>query len=671
MKSVWLRAISLVLTLCAVLPLLAGCHEDPAPTGPEVTTTQPDPSSEPTTEATTEPTQPPTEYVGLSLSAPMESHIVTWKDSLTITGTADPKHPVYVGDLEVMPNADGSFSCQVPLEMGSQEILVEHKLDQAACTVERRNAMQFYTPEGEQSPYHADQTVFIRAAVKDGSQLTVEFNGKQIEMRKTVDQLGSGAMPGFSLYKGAAAMPSPSSQEKNLGPVTYTVTCDGITEVYQTGDLVCLPKAEVKLKDSSVTPEGYLNVGSGYIVEITDQSVETFTTKDYYDHSDPTYNYLPKGTVDYGTEGLVYDPTGEKSYRLLRCGLRIYDKVKNTPNPKQSRVTDCYTGTLPDHNEIGVASMEISGHHTYLTLDCLWKAPFLFDFEPQEYTDPARRKYTLKKFDASYIDITFCYANQVTGVPEIPEDHPLFKSAELIQNKSDMTLRLYLKKEGGLYGWDAYYNEKGQLVFKFLNPVTVTRADNAYGADLTGLTIMLDVGHGGEDIGAAGRDSRGLGWTEKERNLILAHEVRKELESLGATVVMNRTTGEETTTQRERIQFIKEVSPDYCLCIHHNASLEKEQNGFEAYYFTSFSQSATDHILYATREAKIYKTCMVTWFPYYVSRQTICPIALAENGYMSNVADLEQSLNSDTIHKKAVALTQGIVNYYLELSGLD
>lgn len=678
MRSTWLKCISFMLATVTALSVLSGCdREDVGQTAPPTTTAQPttqpvtQSTTQPVTEPPTEPTEPPTEYVGLTMAQPLESSILTWEDTITLSGTCDPAQPVFVAGTEVTPNADGSFTCQIPLEMGKQEILVTHKQEQAVYTVERRYGMQFYTPDGVGDVYHNNQTVYFRVAVKQGSQLTVEFDGKQINMTETVDQLGSGAMPGYVLMIGAAAMPANNSSEVNKGPVTYTVVCDGITEVYRTPDLICQPKAEVKFRDPDATPQGYINVGSGYIVEIVDVSVETFTSKNYNDHSDPTYNYLPKGTVDYGTEGLIYDPTGEKSYRLLRCGVRVYDRIKNTPITVQKRVTDCYTGILPDHNEINVASMEIDGHHTYLTLDCLWKAPFFFDFEPQEYDDVSRRKYTLKEFDATYIDITFCYANQVTGDITIPEDHPLFASAELIQNTSDMTLRLYLKKKGGLYGWDAYYNAQNQLVFKFLNPVTVTKADNAYGADLTGVTIMLDVGHGGTDIGAAGKDARGLGWTEKERNLLLALEVKEELESIGATVIMNRTTGDEVLTQRERIQFLKEIAPDYCLCIHHNSSLNTEQNGFEAYYFTSFSQAATDHIMYATRATGIYQTSKVTWFPYYVSRQTICPIALAENGYMSNVWDLEKSINPQIIHQKAVGLTQGVVNYYLELSGLS
>ena len=277
----------------------------------------------------------------------------------------------------------------------------------------------------------------------------------------------------------------------------------------------------------------------------------------------------------------------------------------------------------------------------------------------------------MEKFDATYIDIRFCYATEVAGELRIPEDNPLFSRAELIKNESDHTLRLYLKKEGGFYGWHAYYNEKDQLVFKFLNPVTVQQADNPYGADLTGVRIMLDVGHGGIDVGAAGWDKNGLGWSESERNLVLSQKVQQRLESIGATVIVNRSTMDEMVTQRERIQFLLEQAPDYCLCIHHNSSEDRTRNGYETGYFTTFTQAAADHIHAATETTGLYRSYQMIWFYYYVSRQTACPIVLTENGFMSNADDVTNMLTEEALDKKADALVQGIVNYYLELSGYE
>jgi N-acetylmuramoyl-L-alanine amidase len=255
-----------------------------------------------------------------------------------------------------------------------------------------------------------------------------------------------------------------------------------------------------------VTPSGgnYINVGSGYIAEVIQVNVETFDGDTYDDFSHPTNNYLPKGTVDYCAKELTYGSS--MKYVVLRSGHRVYYDKKVYPFGdgyyKMIEEVKQYAGTLPDHNEIGVASLEIVGHHSILTLDTLWKAPFYFDLLPQRYANPDNKDYAVTACTATYVDITFCYATKFEGKVQIPQDNPLFSHAELTQNEDDCTLRLYLKKTGAFFGWDAYYNDNDQLCFSFLNPAKATAADNVYGASLTGITIMLDVGHGGYDGGA-------------------------------------------------------------------------------------------------------------------------------------------------------------------------
>ncbi len=664
-----IRTMLCLLLCCAAM--LTGCQfgQPPQTEPPRQTTVPPDTTqqtSEATEAPTTEPTAEPTEAGDLILFEPGSPVSSTHLESITVSGTGDPNFPVTVNGQEVAMAENGSFSCQVPLEVGENTVTVTHKDQESVCYVTRRYCVQFFTPS-QPATYGANATVFLKVAAREGSTVKARFRDQNITMKPTVDQLASGTDEGFVLYIGHSVMPKNNPSDENFGPVEFIVTCDGITETYSSGDLTCAARPEWKKSDPDATPEGYRDVGSGYIAEVVDVSVETFNGANSDDRSHPTYNYLPRGTVDYCYPDNYVSPDGTKTYKMLRCGVRVYHRVKNTPYTNTSAAVDCYYGTLPDHNKISVASMVVEGHHTYLTLDCLWKAPFFFDFEEQDYTDASIRDYTVERFDAKYIDITFCYATEIGGELSIPEDHPLFSSAEWIQNTSDYTLRLYLKREGGLYGWDAYYNEYGQLVFQFLNPVTVKKADNAYGADLTGVTILIDVGHGKEDTGAAGRDSHGKYWVESERNLTLALELKEELESIGATVILNRTSQEEVLTQRERIRFMKQIAPDYSISVHHNSNSDmRSQNGFETGYFTTYSQPAVQLMHEAAQSSGIYKSSRTMWHKHYVTRQTICPNVLVECGFMSNTYDADR-MSGSWMQKKAEAMTQGIVNYFLSL----
>ena len=418
-----------------------------------------------------------------------------------------------------------------------------------------------------------------------------------------------------------------------------------------------------------VTPSGgkYVDVGYGNIAEIIQLNAETFNGQTLDDYSCPTNNYLPKGTVDY----YKIVTSGNLSYVLLRSGQRIYLERKIYPPTKIVEVTKQYEGQLPDHNEILVDSLETVGNHSILTLDCLWKAPFYLDIGPQKYAAPdsgAQRDFNITSLTVTHVDITFCYATSFAGDIDIPANHPLFKSAELIQNESDCTLRLHLRKTGGFYGWDAYYNEAGQLCFRFLNPARATVAGNDYGADLTGVQIMLDVGHGGLDGGAVKADATGKEWTESTLNMMLSQILKAELESMGATVTLIRTSDVNLDTDA-RVETLVNAAPDLCVAIHQNVyGPDSKVSGFDSMFFTPFSQLAAKKIYERTEKTEIYAKNHLRWNVYFTCRQSVCPVVLTENGYMTNPADLAGMLNESTLTAKAQAIAQGIADYFLAIN---
>lgn len=449
-----------------------------------------------------------------------------------------------------------------------------------------------------------------------------------------------------------------------------------------------------------VTPQGgnYINVGSGYIVEVIQNNVETFDGKTSDDYSHPTNNYLPEGTVDYCAEELVYN--GKTAYVLMRSGHRTYLEKKVYPFEKEpvSRMTPevkQYKGYLPDHNEIGFASLETVGRHTILTLDSLWKAPFYFQTNQTGYANPnggKDRNYAVSSNNASYVDITFCYATEFSGKISIPANHPLFKSAELIQNESDCTLRLHLRKKGGLYGWHAYYNDNNQLCFKFLLPAKAMAAENKYGADLTGVTVMIDVGHGGVDGGAVAYycETCKLCWSDKkqliekkkcptctqevqlheesDRNLTLANALKAELEAVGATVILNRAT-DKAININDRLKNLTDTAPDICIAIHQNSYSDAKVGGFDSFYFTPWSYVAARRIAEHTKDTGVYTKSRYQWsVNYFMMRQTVCPVILTENGYMSNLNDLTSMIEPVKLESKASAIAHGVADYFLSIN---
>lgn len=609
------------------------------------------------------------------LQCSLETGSVTLADAVTFTGTADPEKILTVNGENVPHDSDGSFAYQVQLNPGENRLTVNYDGEEQTFLFQRRYVVESFTPSETQS-FPSGTSIPFAVSARDGSTVTVELHGKTLVLQKGNKE--SSTAPGFFLYTGEYVLPTGNTKDVDLGKAVITAVCDGVTETYQSDKLVCLKAKTPEPTDPPKPTEppiiaqgnGYLDVGTEYVAEVVNYAAETFRGETRDDYSYPTNNYLPKGTVDYCYPKTVSNTDGTYNYYVLRSGQRVYVAKRNPPGSNNLKVAVFRKGQLPDHNAIHVNGWSQSGNATILTLDSLWKAPFYLNIGPQSYAAPnggSQRSYAITSFTVNHVDIRFCYATEFTGSVELPADNPLFKSAEIIRNKADTTLRLYLRKTGGFYGWRAYYNESNQLCFRFLNPSKVQKADNPYGADLTGVKVMIDVGHGGYDCGAIGVDASGKKWMEADLNLMLSKAIQKELESIGAKVVLNRTEDVLMRPNDREIMLHRE-SPDICICIHQN-SIEGYPgiNGFMAYYYHPFSMPAAKYILKATKASSIYQKTGINWHRYYTARESVCPVVLMENGYVSNAKDLANMCNPEKIAVKAQATTQGIVNYFLSI----
>ena len=653
----WMIAVlALVLVLVLVLAIALG----------QGTLSNPSDASQPSTQPSTQPGTIPDLPDTLTIQYPQESVLTVFEEIIIFSGSFDPSKELLIDGAAVGHDGKGNFTCPVWLNLGENRIDVCYDGQTVTYQVERRYVVEYAEPMAAAS-YASGATLYFKVSARTGSTVKAQFNGTTVTLTEDKFQMGTGVREGFTLYVGTYTLPSHYVSDVALGSIVYTATCDNFTETYTSGTITCLRPADVLASNPAVTPDygKYIDVGSGYVAEIITFSAETFYGSTVDDYSHPLNNYLPEGTVDYCSTNVV-KINDNLQYVVLRSGQRVYLTKRNSPTLAYVDIVDQYRGKLPDHNEIGLVSLENQGSHTVLTLDCLWKAPFYFDLAPQNYLKPANssdRSYAISAFTAEYVDITLCYTpgSQFSGSLTLPEN-PLFASAELIDRGEDCILRLHLKKTGAFYGWDAYYNDNDQLCFRFLNPAVVEKTDGFYGANLTGVKVMIDVGHGGSDPGTIRE-----GVYEADRNLALALALKKELESVGATVILNRSDDRRITVD-ERLKMLKEVAPDYCIAIHHNSLADAEYwGGFETFYYTPFSMRAAQLVQERTAQTQVYTRDRLDWHYYFTCRQTVCPVVLTENGFMSNAYDLENTLKPESILAKAQAMAQAICDYFLEI----
>lgn len=663
-RLILLGVISCLIILLIVMICVAVGTKKSETTHPSESTSQNTASSSTITVPPSSSTRSPGE---LTIQTPANNHVITNEDTLTFQGFSDPNLPLTINKKTIMRNADGSFAYQAQLTCGENIFEISYDGETTLYTVDYRYVVEFFSPNTDQT-YGSGATVYFEVSARTGSAVTAAFNGTTVALVEGANQSGFGASEGFTIYVGEYTLTNTNTSNLDLGKITFTATYNDITETYTSGNIICQKSGQILASDPSVTPNTgeYQDVGSGYIGEVINYSAETFYYWDNDGLSHPVNNYLPQGTMDYVSTEVLTSNDGKDNFRIMRCGYRVFTK-KNNPPAGKTTVLNCYIGKLPDHNEIGFVSMKDEGQYSVLTLDVLWKAPFRLLLESQDYRNPnggKSRSYAVSAFTSTYVDITFCYATVFAGDLIIPADNPLFSHATLTQNESDCTLRLYFKEAGAFYGWDANYNANGQLCFKFLNPPKVSKSDSTYGVDLTGIKIMLDVGHGGKDGGAGGTSSAGTRYSEAERNLNLAKLLKIELESMGATVLLNREDNA-TRTVDERILMMRGSNVDLLIAIHHNSNSGNSSSGFDSFYYSPFSHVLTHKVNDATKAAGIYPSANVGWHIYYMGRQTYCPVVLTENGFMSNPTDMNAIADQTTNVKKAQAIARGVADYYL------
>ncbi len=587
----------------------------------------------------------------LEITSHKSTDITTVSPFTVFSGKSDPAYPLLLNGNEVERDALGNFNIELELQKGANNFVFSHKDRELTYIVRYRYVIiNSYSPSGDKS-FSSGAAFEVSVSARRGSTVTAYFNGNTITL-SPADTAGGDEEQRqdetFITYSGSFELPSDNLKDLSLGKVTFSASYGEYSEKAYSGNITC--KA---LKRQTVG-------------EVVAYSAETFNGDTSDDASRPTNNYFPKGTVDY-VVGRAYN--GDKEYLILRCGRRVYVDKKIVPGNGKTVVSKEYVGTLPDTNALSIASLNVDTRFTTLTFNTEWKAPFFLDILPQSYDNPSKQNYSVSAFTANYVEITFCYARGIDGIIDIGQYNPVFTSAEVTQAGGNTVLRLYLRRTGGFYGWDAFYNSDGQLVFKFLHPAQVSQANNAYGADLSGVKILIDVGHGGIDTGAVDYNGN---YSESERNLALALKLKAELQTTGATVVLNRS-GDTTITADARCQNLKQQSPDLCIAIHHDSNASARPNGFGAFYSTPFSYSAARFVYNRTINTGIYDASAVNnrnrleWHYYFVARMSNCPVVLTENGFMSNSYDMSHITSDSQITLKAKAIAAGTVDYFLSI----
>ena len=223
------------------------------------------------------------------------------------------------------------------------------------------------------------------------------------------------------------------------------------------------------------------------------------------------------------------------------------------------------------------------------------------------------------------------------------------KSVWYEQTESDvLQITIELVKQQH-YGYSIGYNGNSLLLKIRRLPASIQK-----------MTIAIDAGHGGTNLGASGATS---GILEKNYTLLFAKEFQKILKKQKIKVLMVRET-DTTFENKDRVFWAQQNNPDIFISFHLNSSGRDSIRGVSTYYkhigFRSFSQSILKRLL----EIKnLEEFGNVGSFNFQPIQPTDYPSCLVEIAFLSNKEDEKMILDPKFRTKVANQVYLGIKDW--------
>ncbi|MEL6224320.1 MAG: N-acetylmuramoyl-L-alanine amidase [Cyanobacteria bacterium J06627_8] len=220
-----------------------------------------------------------------------------------------------------------------------------------------------------------------------------------------------------------------------------------------------------------------------------------------------------------------------------------------------------------------------------------------------------------------------------------------------LPNQVRYTFRLNSDQQ---WGYRLRYDETTLVLSLRHPPLLVPESTN-----LSGASILLDPGHGGDELGARGP----TGLPEKTVNLAVSALLRDELEQRGATVYMTREE-DVTLSLGDRIDQINQLEPTLALSIHYNAlpdngdAINTAGIGMFWYHAQAHDLSVFLHDYLTT--ALDRPSYGVFWNNLALTRPNVAPSVLLELGFMINPTEFEWIVDEQEQQRLAEAIADAI-----------
>lgn len=563
----------------------------------------------------------------LILSSPANGY-ETSASKISILGSGDPDQPIYLGDTKVDTSENGYFTVYVDLENGENSFVFKHKGKETVLNIKKKGTAA--------TPYKMTKPEFKPGSFSPIQPMTMQ-TGQKVDFSC---QAPKGATVWVEL--GAYKVYLTSAESANSSDVTSSkVDGNALTPVKYTGTFV-FPTVKVNQRVLNLGKPVFVLDYNGNITSKMLSNTLSVQSSKYYKYavvntkeaevparSGPSSSYtrltpLINGACDYVVGQ-------QNNFYLLKSGVWVAASDVKIVNDKAIK-----TNTI--------SSIRVKANSNYTDITFKMPVNTVFDVSAQ----------------ASNVTLTL-YNTKGIKVGTAAPNSSIYSSV-FCQNISGNTKYTFkLKAADNYFGYYAQY-KNGELIFSLKNAPKIEKSGSK---PLSGLRVLIDAGHGGNEPGAIGPLGV-LGLYEKDINLSIALNTRKYLRALGATVIMTRTS-DTTVSLSERANLIRKEKPDLAVSIHNN-SMDvtvdyTKHKGFLTLYSQAGSKATAGFIQEEMVKNLDRENDGYRWQSLSVCIPTQAPAILVECGFMSNPAEYEWLVNYENQVRIADSLGKAIENW--------
>lgn len=235
---------------------------------------------------------------------------------------------------------------------------------------------------------------------------------------------------------------------------------------------------------------------------------------------------------------------------------------------------------------------------------------------------------------------------------------------QLTPGRIDYTFNL---KSSQQWGYSLRY-EGTSLILSLRHPPALRSRVAGNPVSLSGISVLLDPGHGEPDLGARGP----TGYPEKDIALLISQMVRQELVQRGATVMMTRDDDREIDLG-DRVRQIQEGKPTVALSIHYNALPDSgdalNTQGVSTFWYHPQAHSLAIFLHNYLVQNLGRPSYGVYWNNLAMTRPQSAPTILLELGFMINPEEFEWITDPASQKKLAAAIAEGLTQWLLQSEG--